>query len=99
MPGHNLQRQYPPRPDSQARGLENITEEQSSGISAVRVVRGEKDASQMWPRIFKRPKQADKTKIVDIGIANDALRHSYHDHVLAILLLCGDGDYLPLIHS
>jgi uncharacterized LabA/DUF88 family protein len=34
---------------------------------------------------------------VDISIALDALRHSYHRDVEAIWLFSGDGDYLPLI--
>ena len=66
-------------------------------ISEVQIEKNGENPCQMCPRVFKRPKQANKTKIVDISIAIDALRHSYHGHVEAILLLSGDGDYLPLI--
>jgi uncharacterized LabA/DUF88 family protein len=66
-------------------------------ISEVQVEKKGEYACQICPRVFKRPKQANKTKIVDISIAIDALRHSYHGHVEAIMLLSGDGDYLPLV--
>lgn len=66
-------------------------------IAKIPIHRPGETPCQMCPRVFKRPKQTNKTKIVDINIAIDALRHSYHGHVEAIMLLSGDGDYLPLI--
>ncbi|MBI4324306.1 MAG: NYN domain-containing protein [Chloroflexi bacterium] len=66
-------------------------------ISRVLVPRRSDVATQICPRVFKKESKSRKTKIVDISICIDALRHSYHGHVDAILLLSGDADYLPLV--
>src|ERR1043166_2840948 len=66
-------------------------------ISGVAVPRSGEAPCQICPRVFKKPAKSQKTKIVDISIALDALRHSYHRDVEAIWLFSGDGDYLPLI--
>ena len=68
-------------------------------ISEIVIQRQGETPCQMCPKVFKRPKQINKTKIVDVSLAIDALRHSYHAHVEAIMLLSGDGDYLPLIEE
>jgi hypothetical protein len=68
-------------------------------ISKVPMVKSYEEHSQVCPRVFKKHAQSKKTKLVDISIAIDALRHSYHRHVDAILLYSGDGDYLPLINE
>jgi len=56
-------------------------------------------SAQVCPRVFKKPARSHKTKIVDISITIDALRHSYHRHIGAVWLFSGDGDYLPLIRE
>jgi uncharacterized LabA/DUF88 family protein len=66
-------------------------------ISKVEVPRNSEVAGQVCPRIFKKEARSRKTKIVDVTITIDALRHSYHRHVDAVWLFSGDGDYLPLI--
>lgn len=66
-------------------------------VSKMVVHRNREPDTQICPRIFKKEAKSKKTKIVDISICIDALRHSYHGHVDAILLLSGDADYLPLV--
>jgi uncharacterized LabA/DUF88 family protein len=51
----------------------------------------------MCPRVFKKPSNSKKAKLVDISICIDALRHSNNRDVDAIFLLSGDSDYMPLI--
>lgn len=53
----------------------------------------------LCPRVFKKRKQGHSTKSVDINIAIDALRHAYSHTVDRIVILSGDGDYVPLIHE
>lgn len=65
-------------------------------ISQVTIKKRSESPSQICPRVFKKKANSKKSKIVDISIAIDALRHSYYRHVDAILLFSGDGDYLPL---
>ncbi len=49
------------------------------------------------PHVFKKSKQAKKTKIVDINIIIDLLRHTYNGSIDQVFLLSGDGDYIPAI--
>lgn len=68
-------------------------------ISQVLFGRRQGEPTQICPRIFKKAKDSYKTRIVDINITIDALRHSYHRHVDTIFLLSGDGDYGALIEE
>ncbi|SRR5581483_235916 len=72
-------------------------EEIESQISKQRVIRMGGPQGQICPRIFKKDSKSKKSRLVDISIAIDALRHSFQRDVDAVLLLSGDGDYLPLI--
>lgn len=80
-----------------ATATEDKIVEYEKKIATVLVPKPSESASQICPRIFKKAAKSRKTKIVDISIAIDALRHSYHRHVDAIWLFSGDGDYLPLV--
>ncbi len=51
----------------------------------------------MIPHVFKKPSQQQKTASVDINIAIDVLRHCYQKDVDAVILISGDGDYIPLV--
>lgn len=53
----------------------------------------------LHPRIFKKESRSAKTKSVDINLTVDILRHAYQSKFDVILLLSGDGDYLPLIEE
>jgi uncharacterized LabA/DUF88 family protein len=68
-------------------------------ISNTTVYRRLEPETQICPRVFKKEKKSKKTKIVDISLCIDALRHSYHRHVEGILILSGDADFLPLIRE
>ncbi len=68
-------------------------------ISKLQISRYREVHGQICPKVFKKPAQSRKTKLVDMSICIDALRHSFHRDVDAILLLSGDGDYLPLIRE
>ena len=54
---------------------------------------------RICPHLFKKEKNSQKTKSVDINITIDALRHTYNDSLDTLFLLSGDGDYLPLIEE
>jgi len=54
---------------------------------------------QMCPKVFKKAAQKHKSRLVDISICIDAMRHSNHRDVEAIFLMSGDGDFLPLIEE
>jgi uncharacterized LabA/DUF88 family protein len=51
------------------------------------------------PHIFKKQSRGAKTKSVDINLVTDLLRHTYNRSVDEVLILTGDGDYLPTIHE
>lgn len=53
--------------------------------------------SYLTPCVFKKQKQSAKAKGVDIALTVDVLGHVHHDNVDTVILLSGDGDYLPLI--
>jgi len=54
---------------------------------------------QVVPRVFKKAKGGDKTKSVDINICIDVLRHCHASDVDVVVLMSGDGDYLPLLRE
>jgi uncharacterized LabA/DUF88 family protein len=51
------------------------------------------------PEVFKKPKQQDRTKGVDIALATDLLGNAYRDNYDAAVLVAGDGDYVPLVEE
>lgn len=54
---------------------------------------------QVVPHVFKKAKAGLRSKSVDINLTVDVLRHSYSNDVDVVILMSGDGDYLPLIHE
>jgi hypothetical protein len=51
------------------------------------------------PEVFKKPKRNYKTKGVDISLTKDVLSHAFHDNYDLVVILAGDGDYIPLINE
>ncbi|MDK2773190.1 MAG: NYN domain-containing protein [Flavobacterium sp.] len=51
------------------------------------------------PSVFKKNKQGKKTKGVDIQMAVDILSNVYNDNLDTVLLVTGDGDFLPIINE
>lgn len=53
--------------------------------------------AQIVPRIFHKAGQSRKSRNVDINIVIDMIRASFQNATELLVLLSGDGDYLPLI--
>lgn len=51
------------------------------------------------PSVFKKSKQGKKSKGVDIQMTVDILSNVYYDNVDTVLLITGDGDFLPIINE
>jgi uncharacterized LabA/DUF88 family protein len=51
------------------------------------------------PKVFKKTKQQDKAKGVDIALTIDMLSHAFMNHYQIAVLLSGDGDYIPLVEE
>lgn len=60
---------------------------------------GQEGIAQLIPRVHKKPAASRKTKVVDVDITMDVMRAALEMPVDAILLLSGDGDYLPLVRE
>lgn len=52
---------------------------------------------QLVPRIFHKESKSRKTRNVDINIVIDMVRAAHLGSAELLLLLSGDGDYLPLV--
>ena len=50
-------------------------------------------------RVFKKLKQSNKSRLVDIHITLDALRAAYSHDVAEFVFVTGDGDFLPVIQE
>jgi uncharacterized LabA/DUF88 family protein len=55
--------------------------------------------AQLVPRIFHKNSRSQKTRNVDISIVIDMMRASYLQNAELLLLVSGDGDYLPLVEE
>jgi uncharacterized LabA/DUF88 family protein len=53
----------------------------------------------MTANVFKKPRSSAQRKGVDIQLTIDVLHHVHQDNVDAVLLLSGDGDYIPLVEE
>jgi uncharacterized LabA/DUF88 family protein len=51
------------------------------------------------PHVFKKAKQSQKTKGVDIALTKDMLSHAFRGNYDAAVLVAGDGDYIPLLEE
>jgi len=80
-----------------AGGGDDKVQQLEDAISKIVVRRFREVETNISPRVFRKEAKSRKTKLVDISLSIDALRHSYHHHVEAIMILSGDGDYLPLV--
>ena len=49
------------------------------------------------PKVFKKRRQEDKAKGVDIALTTDLLSNAYLDNYDVAVLVAGDGDYVPLV--
>ena len=51
------------------------------------------------PFVFKKTRQEQKAKGVDIMLAKDLLSHAFFNNYDIAVLIAGDGDYVPLIEE
>jgi uncharacterized LabA/DUF88 family protein len=51
------------------------------------------------PYVYKKSRKGTKTKSVDINLTIDALRYAYGESIDQIVLVSGDGDYIPLLRE
>ncbi len=54
---------------------------------------------QLYPRVYKKPKKSTKSRLVDINITIDVMRHAYTNAVDVVYLFSGDGDFIHLIEE
>jgi uncharacterized LabA/DUF88 family protein len=55
--------------------------------------------AKLLPRVHKKLKNSQKTKVVDVAITMDVMRAALTMPIDGIFLLTGDGDYLPLVRE
>ncbi|MDD5628446.1 MAG: NYN domain-containing protein [Elusimicrobia bacterium] len=60
---------------------------------------GVHSTGQIVPKVYKKEKSSRKSRIVDINICIDSLRHAHQPDVDLLIFASGDGDYLPLIRE
>lgn len=56
-------------------------------------------ARRLTPCVMKKERKQQKRRGVDIRICVDMLSHVYRNHLDAVLLLSGDGDFIPLLEE
>lgn len=54
---------------------------------------------QLTPRVFKKSNQSHKSRLVDINIAIDIMRHAYTGAIDVVYLFSGDGDFSELVEE
>jgi uncharacterized LabA/DUF88 family protein len=53
----------------------------------------------MYPVVFKKRKQSEKAKGVDIRLTIDMLSHTYENNIDCICFFSGDGDFEPVLQE
>ena len=51
------------------------------------------------PRLFKKRTQKEKAKAVDVNFTIDMLIHTASDNLDSVVLISGDGDFVPLVKT
>jgi uncharacterized LabA/DUF88 family protein len=51
------------------------------------------------PRLFKKRTQKEKAKAVDVNFTIDMLIHTANDNLDSVVLISGDGDFVPLVKT
>lgn len=54
---------------------------------------------QLFPRVYKKLKKSTKSRLVDINITIDVMRHAYTHAVDVVYLFSGDGDFVHLVEE
>jgi uncharacterized LabA/DUF88 family protein len=79
--------------------LEETKELISSSEFEGTLLNGSDWCGTLVPHVYKKGKKGAKTKSVDINLTIDALRYAYGDSIEQIVLMSGDGDYIPLLRE
>lgn len=79
--------------------LEKIKERISEAEYECELLNGKPWFGNLVPYVYKKSRKGTKTKSVDINLTIDALRYAYGDSIDQILLISGDGDYIPLLRE
>ena len=53
----------------------------------------------LYPLVFKKPDQSNKTKVIDTRLTVDILTNVYQDNIDSVFLISGDGDYEEVIRE
>lgn len=56
-------------------------------------------AEPMLARVFKKPSKSQKSRLVDISITLDTLVAAYTHQIDTIVLITGDGDFVPVVRE
>jgi uncharacterized LabA/DUF88 family protein len=76
--------------------IDGIKDSISKHSYSTRVMHDYYGSCQLLPRIFKKDNQSRKSRLVDISLTIDIMRHCYSSSVEVIYLFSGDGDFLEL---
>lgn len=55
--------------------------------------------ARLVPHVFKKEKKSQKSRLVDIHMTIDAMRHSFSEGIDQVFLLTGDGDFYEVIRE
>jgi uncharacterized LabA/DUF88 family protein len=77
--------------------LEDVKTKISEAEYNFTTISGQKGNGTLVPYVFKKNKAGSKTKSVDVNLTIDALRYAYGTSIEKIVIVSGDGDYIPLL--
>lgn len=72
--------------------IKNLTFRQSHMVEKFAKV-----PSTLYPKIFKKSKNTNRAKGVDIQMTVDILTHVHSNHLDVVYLVSGDGDFIPIV--
>jgi len=61
--------------------------------------RYQEQSGSVVPKVYKKPARSQKSRQVDINIAIDMLNHATASQVDRMVLISGDGDFIPLVRE
>jgi len=79
--------------------LEHVKDVISEAEHEGTLANGDDWYATLVPHVYKKSKKGTKTKSVDINLTIDALRYAYGESIDQIVIISGDGDYIPLLRE
>lgn len=80
-------------------GSGEVIDEAKDKVEAITYEGAARQKIRVCPQIFKKDKGSNRSRLVDISICIDALRHAYQNHIDDLYLFSGDGDFVPLVEE